>query len=280
MIRNNIIWLFLSVLLFSCGYTSSQHNDNVLINSNDSTLEGRFSPPGGFVRDSVEENSFAAYLRVLPLKPDSTEVMLYNGETKKNRDIYDAVVDLKIGDKDLQQCADAVIRLRAEYLWRQKQYDKIHFNFTSGFRCGYSEWMKGRRVTVNGNEAGWVDKYSPSNTYKDFWNYLEIVFSYAGTLSLSKELTTVYVEDMKIGDVFIQGGSPGHAVIVVDMAVNPDTKEKLFMLAQSYMPAQEIQILKNPGNEKISPWYSLGFGDVLKTPEWTFYKKDLKRFQE
>lgn len=278
--KNNLIWLFLFVLLISCGQISSQHNDNVLVNLNDSTIEGRFNPPEGFVRDSVDENSFAAYLRNLPLKPDSAEVLLYNGEPKPNRGIYDAVVDLKIGDKDLQQCADAVIRLRAEYLWARKKYEKIHFNFTSGFRCGYSEWMKGRRVAVNGNEAGWVDKYSPSNTYKDFWNYLEIVFSYAGTLSLSKELISVNVADMKPGDVFIQGGSPGHAVIVVDMTENPATKEKLFMLAQSYMPAQEIQILKNPNDDKISPWYLLDFGDVLETPEWIFGKKELKRFSD
>ena len=48
----------------------------------------------------------------------------------------------------------------------------------------------------------------------------------------SKELS-----EMQIGDVFIRGGSPGHCVIVVDMAVHQETGEKLFMLAQSYMPA-------------------------------------------
>ena len=49
------------------------------------------------------------------------------------------------------------------------------------------------------------------------------------------------VTSMQIGDVLIQGGSPGHAVIVVDMAENPATGEKLYLLAQSYMPAQDIQ---------------------------------------
>jgi hypothetical protein len=45
------------------------------------------------------------------------------------------------------------------------------------------------------------------------------------------------------------------------------------------MPAQEIQILKNPNNNKISPWYLSDFGEILKTPEWTFKKGDLKRFE-
>ena len=65
-----------------------------------------------------------------------------------------------------------------------------------------------------------------------------MVFSYAGTASLSRELAPVNYQDMKIGDVFIQGGHPGHAVIVVDIAVHPKTKKKVFLLAQSYMPAQ------------------------------------------
>ena len=51
---------------------------------------------------------------------------------------------------------------------------------------------------------------------------------------------------MQIGDVLIQGGSPGHAVIVVDMAENPATGEKLYLLAQSYMPAQDIQSAGEP----------------------------------
>ena len=182
------------------------------------------------------------------------------------------MVDLKIGNKNLHQCADAVIRLRAEYLYQQKQLDKIHFNFTNGFRADYAEWMKGNRVVVQGNKTYWTHTHSPANTYQDFWDYLEVVFSYAGTLSLAKELESVNIDDLQIGDVFIQGGSPGHAIIVVDLAINPQNNEKIFLLAQSYMPAQEIQILKNPNNRELSPWYSADFGDVLKTPEWIFYK--------
>ena len=83
---------------------------------------------------------------------------------------------------------------------------------------------------------------------------------------------------MQIGDVFIRAGSPyGHAVIVVDMAENDTTGEKVYMLAQSYMPAQDIQILVNREEREISPWYRLGEGPV-ETPEWTFSPADLRRF--
>lgn len=252
-----------------------------IINPDGQTLETRILTPEGFERTITDENSFAEYLKQLPLKPHGSEVTFYNGSTKPNYDVYDAVVDLNIGKKDLHQCADAVMRLRAEYLWNQKQYDKIHFNFTNGFRVDYSEWIKGKRIVVKENKTYWILSSSPTNTYQDFWKYMEIIFSYAGTISLSKELKPVNIDDLKIGDVFIQGGSPGHAIIVVDLALNHQTKEKIFLLAQSYMPAQEIQILKNPdNNNKISPWYSVDFGEILETPEWTFYKTDLKRFEE
>ena len=79
---------------------------------------------------------------------------------------------------------------------------------------------------------------------------MDYIFAYANTASLREELKTVKIDSMQIGDVFIQKGRPfGHAVIVVDMAKNDSTAQKLYMLAQSYMPAQETQILINPNNE-------------------------------
>lgn len=249
-----------------------------LIDISGKDVESRFRPPAGYSRVALANNSFGAYLRQLPLKPHNSVVKYYNGKEKVNYDVYDAVVDLEIGTKDLHQCADAVMRLRAEYLWATQQYDKIHFNFTNGFRVDYTEWMKGKRIVVNGNSTKWSQKAEPSNSYKDLWNYLETVFTYAGTLSLSKELKQVQLDQIAVGDVFIRGGSPGHAVIVVDMAMDSISKDVVFLLAQSYMPAQEIQILKNPNNNRLSPWYSSKIVSSLATPEWVFEKNELKSF--
>ena len=254
-----------------------RNNMNLIINPLGRTIEDRINPPEGFERIKVEGGSFGYYLRTLPLKPHGSKVKYYDGR-EKNHDVYEAVIDMDIGDKDLQQCADAVIRLRAEYLYKQKQYDRIHFNFTNGFNAEFVKWMHGYRIVVADNKANWVKTSAYSDDYNTFRRYLDTVFSYAGTLSLSKEMKPVMIEDMEIGDVFIQGGSPGHCVIVVDMAMHAQTGEKLFLLAQSYMPAQDIHILKNPQDLQISPWYSTKFGDTLITPEWTFKKTDLKRF--
>ncbi len=250
------------------------------------TVESRFPPPAGYVREAEPDDSFASYLRRLPLKPDGAQVKLYDGRLKPNPGIYAAVIDLPIGpvgagrrgQRDLHQCADAVIRLRAEYLFSRERFADIRFHFTSGFLAEYSRWRQGERIAVHGNDVRWMRTALPGDSRRDFWRFLEMVFSYAGTASLAKELGAVPGDDPEIGDVFIQAGHPGHAVIVVDRAVDRTISRKVFLLAQSYMPAQELQVLHNPGNASLSPWYEAGFGETLVTPQWTFKAADLKEW--
>jgi len=243
------------------------------------TVNERILVPEGFERVRVEAGSFGEYLRELPLKPHGSNVMYYNGDSKP-RDVHEAVIDMDVGDRDLQQCADSIIRLRAEYLYGKGLYGRIHFNFTNGFNADYSTWMKGSRIKVSGNKAYWVEQGSSSKDYASFRKYLDIVFAYAGTLSLSKEMESIPVEQMRSGDVFIYGNTPGHCVIVADMAENKSTGEKRFILAQGYMPAQEMHILKNPANTEGDPWYPVNFGETLSTPEWEFTKNQLMRFAD
>ena len=66
-------------------------------------------------------------------------------------------------------------------------------------------------------------------------------------------------------------------MIVVDVAVHETSGRRRFLLAQSYMPAQEIHVLRNP-EAPGSPWYDADSGDVLETPEWTFRCGDRRRF--
>lgn len=248
-----------------------------LINANGIVVKDRISVPDGYARMEADEG-FGEYLRMLPLKPQGSKIKLYNGKIKDTGS-HVAVLDIDIGDRDLQQCADAVIRLRAEYLYGLKIYDKIHFNFTSGFTADFTTWMDGKRIKVEGNEARWVNNTSSSGDYPSFRKYLNMVFAYAGTLSLSRELKKIPSNEMRIGDVFIKGATPGHAVIILDMAKNEKTGERIFIIAQSYMPAQEIHILKNPEREDISPWYSVDFGSKLVTPDWIFEDNQLMRFE-
>lgn len=232
-------------------------------------------PPIGYYRVLVDSNSFGSFLRSLPLKAPGSPVMLYDGNKKWNQEAHFAVVDLPIGKRDLHQCADAVMRIRADYLRKTGQPESIHFNFTNGFNCDYRQWMQGKRIRVSGNDVSWYNTNATTgDSDASYWKYLEMVWSYAGTLSLEKELVKRPVQKVKIGDVWIKGGSPGHAIMVVDLAMDKVGRLR-FLLAQSYMPAQEMHILVNPNDENLSPWYRIP-ENALVTPEWTFTLDQLR----
>jgi hypothetical protein len=210
--------------------------------------------PNGYSRVDAPGNSFAAWLRSLRLKTSNT-VYLYNGQEKRNQSAQFAVLDIPVGDKDLQQCADAVMRLRAEYQYAQKQYDSILFTDNDGKDY----------------------RFKPPYSRPAFDNYLQRVFGMCGSASLAKQLKPCSLANIKPGDVIIRGGFPGHAVLVMDVAENAGGK-KIFLLAQSYMPAQDIHVLKNPSNDHQSPWYTVDETQNIYTPEYTFLPTEIKEW--
>lgn len=239
-------------------------------------LAETIAPPPEFERAHAPPGSFAAWLRGLPLKPEGAPVRLYNGAQKFRQNVHAAVIDIDVGSKDLQQCADAIMRLRAEWLRAEGRTGEIGFNYTGGGRVSWTRWSRGERPTSDGKR--WSRKAKADDGYAAFRRYLEQVFIYAGSYSLEHELKPLPLEAMQIGDVFIKGGFPGHAVLVADMAVNAQTGEKRFLLLQSFMPAQDIHVLKNPSDPDGSPWYPLAFTGDLVTPEWTFTRTSLRRW--
>lgn len=227
------------------------------------TVLTRFKTPEGYHQVAAQPGSFGAYLQSLPLKPAGTHTLTYKGDVAATDAETAAVVDISVGHEDLQQCADVVMRLRGEYLYSQKRYNDISFKFVSGFKCDYIHYADGYRY----HNDRWVLKAKKDYGYKTFMNYMQLVFAYAGTLSLEKELKPVSdLNSLKAGDVFIHGGSPGHCFIVMDVVENAQ-HQKQFLLAQSFMPAQNLQVLQNaPGYywfsmDKIpSIWY----GELVK----------------
>lgn len=224
------------------------------------SIAQRFDCPKGYSRSVVAEGTFSEYLRSLPLKPHDSAVHYYDGREKANRMIYAAVVDMELDAQDLQQCADAVMRLRGEYLFGAEKYDSLQFNFLSdGKPRRYLEYAKG------------------DFSYSRFRKYMRYIFSYANTASLRDELQPRPMMEMSIGDVLIQKGRPyGHAVIVMDMCEN-EGGQRLYMLGQSYMPAQDTQILYKASAMGQTVWYRLEEGTIA-TPEWQFDSEDLRHF--
>lgn len=243
------------------------------------SLASRIPAPPGYERIKVPSWSFAGWLRGLPLKPGTPPVYLYTGARKTFQAGHHAVVDMDVGHADLQQCADALMRLFAEYTYQIRDLEHIAFQITNGDTPDFMTWAAGSRPQVDGNTVTWQRTKTPDSSYAALKQYLQFIFTYAGSFSLQQQLRKVVdINDMQIGDIFIQGGFPGHAVMVCDMAYNEQTGDTVFLLVQSYMPAQDIHVLKNLSDPALNPWYRLYFGDTLYTPEWTFTKNDLKRW--
>lgn len=216
--------------------------------------------PKGFQRITTTPNTFENWLQHYTLLKDN-KVYLYDGNLKSNQQLHAAILDVSIGKKNLQQCADAVVRLKAEYHFARKEYHKI------GFNAG---------KTVFDFNAFAIKRNCFS--HECLLEFLEHVFTNYGTYNLEDQLHTVAnYANLTIGNVFIKGGAPGHAMLVVDVAVNATTGEKIFLLAQSFMPAQSVHVVKNLNDTQLSPWYSCNDVEIT-TPGWTFTKTQLKKW--
>jgi hypothetical protein len=237
--------------------------------------------PEGYSRIKYDEGCFGEWLRSRKLKPAKTKIYKYTGEEIENQISHFAVLDIEILS-NAQECADAVMMLRSDYLYEKGMHDKISFNFLSGFNAPYSKWREGNYINVEGGvNASWVGTERDQTTFESYRKYLKTVFNYANSLSLQKQMKKIgSINDVRIGDVFIHGGTPGHVVFVIDAAENVNTGEKIFMLVQSFMPAQSIHILKNRNDDSLSPWYSAS-SQKIETPTWIpFTKNDHYRFGE
>ncbi|GAB3634455.1 DUF4846 domain-containing protein [Hymenobacter arcticus] len=242
------------------------------------SLAQRVAPPAGCRRVAVAPGSWGAWLRGLPLRPAGTLARLYNRQLKDNQKVVAAVLDIDPGTKDLQQCADAVIRLRAEYLFSQNP-NKIHFHLTTGYDAWFSDYVAGTTFQVRGEEVRPAPKPAEAPTHAALGRYLLPVFGYAGTLSLSREVQPIALAKAQPGDILVHGGSPGHAVLVADVAENPRSGQRYMLLMQSYMPAQNIHLLRNVSHPALGAWFAVpGPAEVkFDTPEWTFKRTELGR---
>ncbi len=279
--------LFVIFLLFVFLAMADAENTYPWLKSYDSknTIAERVRVPEGYRRVKVKKNSFAHWLKHLPLKSEGTPVKYWNGQLKSNQGVHFAVVDMDLIGNDLQQCIDAIIRLRAEYLWSAGKAEELQFSYScSREPIPWRKWKEGWRTKIykkNGRDAfRWVKVANYNDSRKNFRNYLYNIMMYAGTWSLSKDMKMISSSKVNIGDAFVQGALPGygHAVLILDMAISSSGR-KIVLLGQSYMPAQDFHVLKNPQHES-SPWYDVNFGETLVTPQWTFQPSHARRFRK
>ena len=250
-----------------------------LIQKEGLTIATRVNVPEGYKRVTYPKGSFQEYLRHYKLKTFGSKIINYDGSTYFWQRGHIGILEVPVPKNGLQQCADALIRIRSEYLWDNNLKDEIGFNFTSGHYCSWKAYANGYRPKVKGSKVSFHKTARADHSKPNFYNYLNLIFNYSGTLSLYHELPKIeHVSELKIGDMLILGGSPGHIVMLCDEVVN-DKGEKLFLLFQGNTPAQSVHLVKNLENTGLSPWYQLEKDAVIPVSNYTFYDSKFVRFK-
>jgi hypothetical protein len=211
------------------------------------TVGTAFPPPPGFTR--VDTDAFGASLLDLRVLAADRPVLTYDGREVAH---HARVIDLPMVPGDLQQCADAAIRVRAEWL---KANDKeISFHATSGDPMPWARYQAGDRAYAPGNDLLWKSGKGPAT-----WDqYLSAVFTWAGTRSLVYD--TVAATAPRAGELVVSPGSPGHAVVLLDVAT--DGSRTVVLIGEGYMPAQQFHV--ELGDE--AGW--LAWDDGIDVPSW------------
>ncbi|CAA0175490.1 conserved hypothetical protein [Tenacibaculum maritimum] len=254
--------------------TKSSH-----INEKGMTIKNRVKPPYGYKRVCYEAGTFESFIQNYTLKEYGSSIINYD-KTKYFYQIgHIGILTLSVPENGLQQCADALIRLRAEYLWKTNQKEKIGFEFTSGHYCSWKKYAAGYRPKIEGNKVTFYKIAKANYTKTAFYKYLNLIYTYSGTLSLYNELPKVVrEEDLQLGDMLVKPGTPGHILMLVDEVINKKG-EKLFVLAQGNTPAQSVHLLKNFNNASLTPWYSLKKNALIQVPGYSFDNSQFIRFK-
>ncbi|MBB6331751.1 hypothetical protein HNP24_002701 [Chryseobacterium sediminis] len=261
------------------------HNEHLIsenslkIQKDKNTIRERFSPPEGYEWIEEKPDSFGHFIENFKLKPYGSQILKYDGIPISTQHLHEAVFDIDTGSKDLQQCADAAIRMRAEYLYQAKKFDEIKFHFTSGDLLSWNDYKNGTRAFVSGSSVSFRKTAAFDDSYQSFRDYLDLIFNYAGTISLHKETKPVTKNsDLKTGDILITPGSPGHIVFVSGVCQNKEGK-RLFLLSEGFTPAQSIHVLSNPFNPYFTPWYDLDINAAeTKTARYFFKPTNFRSF--
>jgi hypothetical protein len=192
--------------------------------------------PDGFERIATANNSYAEYLRSLPIKTDK-KILLWNGNYLPiNTYEQIAVVDLPLlFDQDLEQCADFSMRFWAEYLRKINALDKLSLYDFYGNRKPFSK------------------------SGKSFRDYLHWHMSYSNSYSLKLGAKKVsLLSELRAGDMFVQNDSEegiGHVSVVIDEAEN-SFGQKVYLVGYSYMPAQQFHIEKADQEHGLNGWFT------------------------
>lgn len=201
-------------------------DENELINPEGMTVGTRFRTPTGWKRVAVEKGSYQEFLRNYKMYPSSHVGKYQSGSVQGATQ----VLEMDFIGNNIQECADVAMRLRCEYLFSTKQYEKISFHTSASSEFRYLDYVKQNNLSVD---------------EKSFRAYLEKLMAWAGSLSVDNyDTEPVAWKDVRIGDIIIVGGTPGHVVTIADMALCSDPDMIALLVVQGFQPVQETEVVR------------------------------------
>ncbi|MBN1408861.1 MAG: hypothetical protein JW956_13775 [Calditrichaceae bacterium] len=238
----------------------------------------RFSPPTGFQRIPADSNSFAFWLRQMPLLPEGSPVKDFKNRIfKKSTDSTVAsVVAYDIKGRNLDQCMDILLRFRAEFLVDNHRKNEIQFPLPDGLMLGWVDWAEGIRPEFKGAHFYLEKTAEPDSSDRSFKRYLNTIFEYSSTQAFYHYYKNINPDSLQIGDFVVKKGSKGHAVMIVDLACDKNGNF-VALIGQGDTPACQFYLL----NYKMgNSWFPIDTAkEILPLPikkemRW----KGLRRF--
>jgi hypothetical protein len=255
MVQENLTWILWTnrrmTFYFICAFVSLWF---LAAQPSNKTIES-IPPPEGFERVTVEKQSFAHWLRQLPLKSVPSPVLDYRGRIhKKSTDsTIAAVIDMNVSGERMQQCMDILIRLRAEYLWLHQSSEHISFPLPGGYSLDWTAWLQGYRPHFTGIQMTLNKTNLPDSSRKNFESYLHTLFAESHTQQFYHAYPAIEPEQIKPGDFIVKKGSKSHAVLIVDIAIDANGS-MVALIGHGDTPACEFHLLNY---EKANPWFPL-----------------------
>lgn len=168
------------------------------------------------------------------------------------------------------------MRIWAEYLFEQQRFSAIRFHIRNGKAIPYQQWTQGMNILVD-NRAYWTKTpYNPLQ-YRTFRRYLDFIFQYSDFQTVLRDVESVAASDLAPGDLLLRDD---RAMMVLDMAVNRESGERMVLLACGGTPAQSIRVLQNAAQKDMpGAWFKIGEQGAINTGAVEFLPADFYRFR-
>ncbi len=135
-----------------------------------STIEEIAVPDSTYRRITVNEQSFADWLRSRKILPSGSPVLDYRGRRyKAATDTTVAhVMDIDIVNRRLEQCMDILVRLYSEYSWQIDKKEDLAYPLPGGYLLSWSDWRSGQRPVFKGVQVSMQYKNKPDQLIYKF----------------------------------------------------------------------------------------------------------------